>query len=213
MLRLKDLEMQLQSIHRLSEYEVNLEQYPTPPNIAAAILYAAEIEHNDIVNRTVCDLGCGDGVFAIGAALLGAKHVIGVDVQSKALKEAQKNSDMLGMDDTIDLVLGDVSSQILRGPVDTVLSNPPFGVKKRGADVVFLSKAMSIANVTYSIHLSGDKNRTFLATAIERLGGEITQIETFEFPIPRIYKFHKKRIHLTTVDLYRICKKESDNNG
>jgi putative methylase len=207
------LEIKLQSLHRLSEYKVNLEQYPTPPNIVSAILYSAEMENNDISNRTVCDLGCGDGIFAIGAALLGARYVVGVDVQSKALKEAQKNSIMLGTEDAIDFVLGDVSSRLLGGPVDTVVSNPPFGVKKKGADLVFLSQAMTIANVIYSIHLAGEKNRAFLATAIARLGGEISQIETFQFPIPKIYEFHRKRKHLTTVDLYRICRKESEVSG
>ncbi|MHA1935376.1 MAG: METTL5 family protein, partial [Candidatus Thorarchaeota archaeon] len=189
----------------MTEYEVSLEQYPTPAKIAATILFAAQMEHGDVSDRTVCDLGCGDGIFAIGAALLGAKRVIGIDVQSKALKAAQRNSSMLGTEDAIDLVLGEVSSFNFRESIDTVVSNPPFGVQKRGADLSFLRKALSIAGVTYSIHLSGAKNRNFLQESIKNLGGTVTQIETFEFPIRKMFKFHRKEKHLTKVDLYRIC--------
>ncbi|MCK4279043.1 MAG: 50S ribosomal protein L11 methyltransferase, partial [Candidatus Thorarchaeota archaeon] len=152
----------------------------------------------------VFDLGCGDGIFAIGAALLGARKAVGVDVQRKALKASQRNSNLLGTEDTTNWVLGDVANLALKEPIDTVLSNPPFGVKKRGADLRFLRKAISIARVTYSMHLSGEKNRVFLRNAVEDLGGVVTQIERFEFPIPRIYKFHRKERHMITVDLYRI---------
>jgi putative methylase len=211
--RLKDLEMALQSIERIKEFDVALEQYPTPANIAASILFAAHIENGDIRNKIVCDLGCGDGIFALGAALLGAEKTIGIDVQSKALKVSRKNTAMLGTDGTTDWVLADVASFEVRDVVDTVVSNPPFGTKKRGADLRFLSKAVSIAKVIYSLHLAGEKNRIFLEGSIRALGGVVTQIETFEFPIGRIYDFHKKEQHLIGVDLYRIIVGERETNG
>jgi len=207
-MRLRDLEIALEATERRSEREVRLEDYPTPATIAAAIIYAAQMEHGDIVDKVVCDLGCGDGVFALGAALMGARRVIGVDIQSKALKVCQRNSKLLGTDGTTDWVLGEVSSLEFRETIDTVVSNPPFGVKKRGADLVFLRKALSIARVTYSIHLAGEKNRQFLTRNIEKLGGIVTQVETFEFPIRRLFEFHRKERHMTRVDLYRIEMKE-----
>ncbi|TXT56905.1 MAG: hypothetical protein BAJATHORv1_20503 [Candidatus Thorarchaeota archaeon] len=209
-MRLRDLEMALQMLDRSQNHEVLYEQYPTPPNIAASILYSAEMEHNDICGRFVIDLGCGDGIFAIGAALLGASHIIGIDIQSKALKVSQQNSSTLGIEEITDWVLGDVSSFTLQRYVDTVVCNPPFGVKKRGADVAFLNTALSIARVVYSIHLAGEKNRIFLKNVIKDMGGRITQIETFEFPIPKIYAFHRKEKHLTQVDLYRIESEERE---
>jgi putative methylase len=205
--------MALESITRTGEYEVSLEQYPTPSKIASAILFAAQMEHEDITGRTVVDLGCGDGIFALGAALLDAKQVIGIDVESKALKASQKNSRLLGTEDTVDWVLGDVSSLQLHCLVDTVVSNPPFGVKKRGADLRFLRKAISIADVTYSIHLAGTKNRTFLEKKVEELGAKVTQIETFQFPIGKLFDYHRKQKHMIDVDLYRICSKEREQNG
>ena len=212
-MRLRDLEITLESIERSGEYEVSLEQYPTPSRIASAILFAAQMEHGDIIDKTVIDLGCGDGIFALGAALLGAQRVIGIDVQSKALKVSQMNSRLLGTEDTVDWVLGDVSSLQLHCLVDTVVSNPPFGVKKRGADLRFLRKAISIADVTYSVHLSGDKNRIFLEKEVENLGARVTQIETFQFPIGKLFDYHRKQVHMVDVDLYRICSKECEQNG
>ncbi|MFX1483335.1 MAG: 50S ribosomal protein L11 methyltransferase, partial [Promethearchaeota archaeon] len=105
-MRLRELELILETMDRLTEYEISLEQYPTPAPIVASILYAAQMEYNDITDKTVCDLGCGDGIFALGAALLGAAYVIGIDVQSKALKASQMNSRSLGTEDTVDWVLG-----------------------------------------------------------------------------------------------------------
>ncbi len=204
-LRLKELEMALQSMQSLSELDVRLEQYPTPPSMAAAVLFAAQFEHGDITGKTVLDLGCGNGIFAIGAALLGAERVIGIDIQSTALKVARQNAVMLGTEDIIEWILGDVANLELSTRVDTIVTNPPFGVKRRGADLTFLRKALAIANIIYSIHLSGEKNRKFLRESIEQLGGTVTQIETFEFPISRIYEFHTKQRHYTKVDLYRIC--------
>jgi putative methylase len=91
-----------------------------------------------------------------------------------------------------------------------VVSNPPFGVKKKGADLRFLKKAISVANVTYSIHLAGDKNRAFLEEEVEKLSAKVTQIETFQFPIGKLYDYHRKRVHIIDVDLYRICSKECE---
>ena len=209
-MRLRDLEIRLESMSQLDEYSESLEQYPTPASIAATVLYAAQMEHGDIMGKVVCDLGCGNGIFAIGAALLGAERVVGIDVQSKALKASQKNSRMLGTEDTVDWVLGEVSSVQLCCQIDTVVSNPPFGVKNRGADLRFLKKAVSIAGVIYSMHLAGDKNRVFLSKEIEKLGATVTQLETFQFPIGRLFEHHRKQKHLVDVDLYRISVRERE---
>lgn len=210
-MRLRDLEMALQSLKRFDAFDKStfkLESYPTPANIAASILFSAEMDHGDIQGKIVCDLGCGDGIFAHGAALLGAKRVIGLDLDNNALSVARQNSKFLGTEDNTSFVLGDVSSFFLEESVDTLFQNPPFGVRNRGADLSFLQKAISIAKVVYSIHLAGQdgKNRSFLTSKIEEFGGSITQIETFQFPIKAIYERHTKQKHDITVDLYRIVR-------
>lgn len=202
--------MALQAIDRITELDISLEQYPTPATIVASILFDAQMTYGDITDRVVLDLGCGDGIFAIGAAMLGAERVIGIDIQTKALKVSQSNSSLLGTELITDFVLSDVEHLDLTKQVHTVVSNPPFGIKTRGADMKFLRKALSLADVTYSLHLSSEKNRSFLMSNIERLGGTVTQIEKMEFPIRKIYEFHKKALHMIEVDLYRISMKECE---
>ena len=73
-MRLKELIGELQRCNTWAKPRVELEQYPTPPDIAAHMLLAAA-EEGDIEGKLIADLGCGGGVLGIGAALLGAERV------------------------------------------------------------------------------------------------------------------------------------------
>ena len=84
----KDLEIILSTIKGFEEPKPELEQYITPSDIAAELLWTANMDGN-IVGKIVFELGCGTGIFSFGAALLGAKTVIGYDTDEKALKQFQ----------------------------------------------------------------------------------------------------------------------------
>lgn len=45
-----------------------------------------------VSNKTVIDLGCGSGVLALSAALLGAREVYGIDICEEALAHARENA-------------------------------------------------------------------------------------------------------------------------
>src|SRR4030042_577278 len=64
------------NVNSPSKESARLEQYATPAHIAADMLWEA-FTAGDIEGRSVVDLGCGNGVFSIGAKLLGAKDVLG----------------------------------------------------------------------------------------------------------------------------------------
>ena len=51
------------------------------------------LDQADLKNKTVIDYGCGSGILAIAAALLGAKKVIGVDTDPQALEATQANAE------------------------------------------------------------------------------------------------------------------------
>ena len=51
----------------------------------------AAAEEGDIEGKLIADLGCGGGVLGIGAALLGAEHVLAVDLDPAALEVAAEN--------------------------------------------------------------------------------------------------------------------------
>lgn len=48
----------------------------------------------DLTNARVLDYGCGSGILAIAAAMLGARHVVGTDIDVQALEAARSNSAM-----------------------------------------------------------------------------------------------------------------------
>ena len=91
----KDLEISLQSLEVFNNPKVSLEQYPTPSVIASDILFSAYAA-DDIAGKRIADLGCGTGIFAIGAYLLGAESVTAFDIDGDALEIARRNSESKG---------------------------------------------------------------------------------------------------------------------
>ena len=57
----------------------------------------------------VLDLGCGSGILSIAAALLGSKHVYGVDIDPNAVAASAENVEMNGLAEVIEIAYGDVT--------------------------------------------------------------------------------------------------------
>lgn len=202
LVRKRDLEMALSEIEANPLPKAYLEQYTTPSLVAAETLHLAAYVYDDIINKTVIELGCGTARLAIGAALLGAKEVFGVDVDRAAVKVAQKSAERIGFKEKTNWLVADID--VVKGTFDTVLQNPPFGVQRRGADRQFITKSLQLAGTVYSFHKSGDSNRAFIKRFIEEHGGKITNIFPVTMEIPRMFKFHTKKKQNIQVDLYRI---------
>ena len=196
-MRKRELEIKLQGLRRYVPEHPALEQYETPASIAADILFFA-YSMGDIEGKIVCDLGCGSGVFAIGASLLGAKRVSGVDIDAGVLEAAEKNAEKLGLE--MDFVRSDVKA--FNMPCDTVIQNPPFGSQNRHADRPFLDKAMELADVLYTLHL--EKSISFVEEYVRSKGGKITHELGYEFPIKRMFGFHRKEVAKFRVKMLRI---------
>jgi len=198
--RKRHLEMILQSIPFHKEPKVHLEQYTTSSNIAADLLWNA-YSLGDIENKKVIDLGCGTGIFAVGAALLGEGEVIGVDVDPDAIEIAKHQASKIGVDNIIKFILGDV--QNFTGSADTVIQNPPFGAqkaKRKEADRIFMKRAIEIAPVVYSFHIK--ETEEFVEKFFASLNGQVTCRFYYSLPIPRIYHFHEKeKINIDVVVL------------
>ena len=79
------------------------------------------------------DLGAGCGSLGLGASLLGASFVLGVDVSQDALDTFKLNAEYLEVNNT-DTLLSDVTSlpPSLDCFFDTVIMNPPFGTRNPG---------------------------------------------------------------------------------
>ena len=203
-MKLKQLEMTLQRLAGFSRPRAALEQYQTPAPLAARLLYHGLMK-GDIGGKSVCDLGSGTGVLAIGAALLGAGTVTGIEIDQQAVRTAEKNAALLGAD--VEFMVADVRDatlpQYITTPCDTVIMNPPFGAQRAHADRPFIDLALSIAPVTYSIFNAGSIQfiKTYTAgraEIAEKVGGV--------FPIKRTFSFHTRDVQDIEVEILRLIR-------
>jgi len=178
--------------------DLSLEQYPVSPEVGAELLFMASFEHRDITGRKVLDLGSGTGRLAIGAGLLGAKEIVGVDIDPTSISLARDNASKLKVN--VDWIVGDVA--MVQGKFDTVVMNPPYGTRKEHADIEFLEQSFRYAETVYSIHKSS--TRTFLRGFIDRHGRNVDAIRNVEMLLPHLFDFHQKKWTSISVDLYRI---------
>ncbi len=193
----KDLERALQRVKPFQDPRSDLEQYVTPAVIAADVLYSAYAQ-SDIADRKVLDLGCGTGMLAIGAWLLGAKEVVGIDIDGQALRVAEENARELGSE--VRLLQMDV--QQFQERVDTVIMNPPFGAQRRHADRPFLEKALELASVSYSLHLA--ETQEFVESLVRSHNAKGEAQKRYKFEIPHTFAFHKKAKKDVEVILFRV---------
>lgn len=198
----KKLELLLQQLKPHPSPKPWLEQYTIPADAAVEVLFIAGVMHRDIVGKRVVELGCGTGRLALGAILMGASEVYGVDIDPEAVEEARRNQLQLGLNRNVHWIASDV--ECLRGKFDTAIQNPPFGVKRRGADRAFVKKALELAHVVYSLHKHEDKSIEFIKRMVEREGGRITGLFRLNLRIPWTFEFHRRKSYVVKVDLYRL---------
>ena len=195
----KGLEILLQKVPLPKKPIPTLEQYMTPATIAADIIFTAH-QFGDIQDKKIVDLGCGTGIFSVGAAIAGAKKVFGIDVDENVIQIAREYAEENNLE--IEFRVKDVKD--VETKCDTVLMNPPFGAQKSNqkADRKFIEKGFEISHVIYSLHLT--KTIPFLEKMIFSLGGTITYKKKYVFPIRWMFEFHEKQIAYYDVTMLRI---------
>jgi len=204
-IRKNELKRKLSEILPFQSPKVDLEQYSTPEEVAAEVLWLAAYTYDDIRQKTVLDLGCGTGIFGIGAALLGAGRVVGVDIDQNAVRIGRANAEKIGVKENIEWLVMKIDS--VPGRYDTVIQNPPFGVRKRGADLKFLQKALEVGDVVYSLHKSGAQNREFIKDFVDKNNRRVSAVLENKFTLPRTLDFHRRTKYTVNVDLFRIVRR------
>jgi putative methylase len=205
--RKKHLEMKLQSIPTHPKPKVGLEQYTTPSVIAADLVWNA-FTLGDIEEKSIVDLGCGTGVFAIASALMGANSSVGIDIDEDSIELACRVRDKLNVD-YVNFIVSDICQFNESLDVNTVFQNPPFGSQRNaesGQDLKFIKKAIELDfDVLYSFHMASTEE--FLIDYYHDHNLEITHIFRYKFPIPKIYDFHTKEKQDVDVIVIRALKK------
>lgn len=198
------LTQQLGVVEGFDDPRVDLEQYRTPPELAAHLVHTADLQ-GDIEDNLVVDLGCGTGMLALGAALRGPTRVVGVDLDAAALRTARENQRRVGSTTPVSWLRGD-ATRVPLCPAEqtTVLMNPPFGAQhgREHADREFLETTAALADVSYSIHNAD--SAAFIESFAADNGGEVTHAFEAVFELPRSFEFHREDRREIDAEVFRV---------
>lgn len=112
----------------------------THPTTALCLTW---LDSLDLTNKTLVDFGCGSGILAIAAVKLGAKRVIGIDIDPQAIQASQENAHRNQISSQVEFYLSGqqplieadvVIANILSGPL-IELCTVITGYAKPGADI------------------------------------------------------------------------------
>lgn len=206
-MKLKRLKSILDDVDSFETPKVHLEQYPTPPDIAAEMMHHI-FAQGEIEGKLVADLGCGGGILSVAASLLDAGHVVGFDVDAAALQVCSRNCHEMELTG-VDLVQRDLSQDFdprWHAVFDTTVMNPPFGTRTKGLDIAFLKASLFITSgPVYSLHKTS--TREYIVKKAEELGVDCRVIAELRYNIDRMYIFHKQESRDIAVDFVRFSPK------
>ena len=120
----KHLEILLSKLTFNPNPKLKLESYTLDSKSAAHFLFIAGFVYDDILNKRIIDLGCGNGILSIGAALLNAKITVSVDIDKDSIKIAKKNAKKIGVN--INYICSDI--EVIQGHFDTTLISTKFTI-------------------------------------------------------------------------------------
>ena len=201
-IKLKNLQALLEGFEGPPQPNIELEQYPTPPRLAAQTIFQAEQNFNDIQGKTIADLGCGCGILSIAALIMGAKQVLAYDLDPLSIEAAKRNLDQIDWDEPPQIVFYEQDvTQLSDVTVDTVLMNPPFGTRNKGKDIEFLQVASKISTGgIYSFHKTSTRHHV-VDVAAPKLGLKGEVMFEVDFDLKKLYKFHKQNVKAIKVDI------------
>lgn len=196
------LTRRLADLDGFEDPDVELEQYPTSPGLAANVIHLADI--NQDLDGTVIDLGTGTGMLALAATTRNPTQVIGLEQDLGALAIARRNAATFDTATRVHWVQADATDPPLSMGDATVVMNPPFGAQhgRGGADRAFLEAARVVGNVSYSIHNAG--SREFIESFAADNRGDVTHAYASELPLAAQFEFHTSDRVDVPVEVYRI---------
>ncbi len=188
--------------------KVSREQYSTDSEIASEWLWNAFML-GDVQDRRIIDQGAGTGILGIACMMLGAKEVIFIESENldmniarENVKNAQKQKN-LGLEH-VKTVFSNEKVEEHEHNAEVVIQNPPFGTRRKGADIIFLKKAFKSAQVVYSMHKTS--TREFIQKVSHSEGFRITHSWSYKMPLKATYGHHSKKIQRINVDVHRFEK-------
>jgi ribosomal protein L11 methyltransferase len=134
------------------------------------------LDAQDLIGKTVIDYGCGSGILAIAALLLGAPSAIGYDNDPQALIATEDNARQNACADRLQMKLVDTKGEMIEQQADVVLANILAGPLQQLAPVI-----APLVNAGGYLVLSG----ILAAQADEVMAAYSERGFTFEAPVVR----------------------------
>lgn len=201
---MKEIGIIISQLLGFSEPSLKLEQYETD---GEAINFFLTKAFKDIQGSTVLDLGSGTGFLSFACSLAGARFILGVEIDKKAILISKSNLQKLqdkGLNVNVSFICCDVETFNTKKKFDVCVMNPPFGIQKRFSDRIFLKKAFETSDIIWTF-LSRD-SKPFVETFAKENNFEISQYFKTKIQLRKKFYFHTKRVEFLEVDLYRLVR-------
>ncbi len=186
---------------------VELEQYATEGDLAAFWLLAID-QLDDLQNKSILDLGAGNGILGLGTAYLGASEILLIEADIDA-HEVSKNN-IAKVNQKFDIKINSINAMIgideiqVSSEFDIVIMNPPWGFQKEKADRPLLEFSFGLnADSIYVLHSAKEKH---LLPVAKDFGYEGEIVFETDFRLPAKYSHHTKKTAMTEVRCWRFHK-------
>lgn len=200
-MRQRQLAMLLSSLPAHPCGRLELEQYSTPGDIAASWLSQIATFGDMTSDSTIVDLGAGNGVLGIGAALMGIEQVLLIELDEDACKSAFQSIEQAGVTENVELVMKNVNENLDLSGVDLIISNPPWGTQVAKSDRPFFD---TILRSNAICHLMHSAKATHIEPIFESKGWTVNRYWETEYPLPAVYAHHSSRRGRTKVAFWRL---------
>lgn len=179
------------------------EQYISTSHILKAL--HGKIQHY-IENKGIIDLGCGTGVLSLFCSLIGAKSVLGIDIDQDNIIQGYEFARKHQLTNINWLVAPIEFLNFNRlyesKRFSTIITNPPFGVWRRGIDIRFVKIGMKVAENLISFHKQHSKTRSLLDRIAKESGFSCNIVLSEQLVLENTMKFHKSEEYPVDIDIY-----------
>ena len=117
------------------------------------------------------DIGCGSGILALSAKLLGAGNVKGVDIDPDAVRISIENAKANGMAGEVSFTTNDIAEGLCSESADLVLANIQADVLCANAELLLCAvRPQGLLALSGILSVEAKKTAEFFQETIDRLG-------------------------------------------
>ena len=200
-MRQRQLAMLLSSLPPHPCGDIELEQYSTSGDIAASWLAQIAAFGDLSTDSSIADLGAGNGILGIGAALMGVSQVVLVEVDEKACFVAFQSIEQACVSDSVEISCKRVDDSLDLSGADLIISNPPWGTQKAKSDRPFFDAIIRSNTIAHLMHSA---EATHIEAIFESAGWEVERYWETDFALPAAYSHHYSRQGKTRAGFWRL---------